>query len=100
MEVINNIFNIFKIIKERLSYFVTDNTYINNIYLDYLAVKFSFNKAYRHTYYIYYILNLVAQQRIFNKNKEAFKNKDVNILEKKESLKQYQKERLLKILYN
>ena len=50
----------FKIIKERLSYFITNNAYINNTYLDYLAVKFSFNKAYRRARYTYYILNLVT----------------------------------------
>ena len=59
-EVISNVFNIFKITKERLSYFITNNAYINNTYLDYLVVKFSFNKAYRYTYYAYYILNLVT----------------------------------------
>ena len=46
-EVISNVFNTFKIIKERLSYFITNNARINNTYLDYLVVKFSFNKAYR-----------------------------------------------------
>ena len=60
MEVISNVFNTFKIIKERLSYFITNNAYINNTYLDYLVVKFSFIKAYRRTYYTYYILNLVT----------------------------------------
>jgi len=60
MEVISNVLNTFKIIKERLSYFITNNARINNTCLDYLAIKFSFNKAYRRTYYIYYILNLVA----------------------------------------
>ena len=86
MEVISNVLNIFKITKERLSYFITDNTYINNTCLDYLTVKFSFNKAHRRTYYTYYILNLVTQQFIFSKNKEAFKNEDVNIPEKEKFL--------------
>jgi len=35
----------FKIIKELLSYFITNNSHINNTYLDYLVVKFSINKA-------------------------------------------------------
>ena len=100
IEVISNILNTFKIIKERLSYFITNNAYINNTYLDYLVVKFSFNKAYRRTYYAYYILNLVTQQLIFSKNKEAFKNKDVNILEEEEFLEQQRKEGLLGTLYN
>jgi hypothetical protein len=60
MEVINNILNTFKIIKERLSYLITDNAYINNTCLDYLVVKFGFNKAYRHACCTYYILNLVT----------------------------------------
>ena len=60
MEVISNVLNTFKITKEQLSYFITNNAYINNTYLDYLVVKFSFNKAYRRTYYTYYILNLVT----------------------------------------
>ena len=59
-EVISNVLNIFKITKERLSYFITNNTHINNTCLNYLAVKFSFNKAYRRAYYAYHILNLVA----------------------------------------
>ena len=59
-EVISNILNTFKIIKERLSYFITNNAHTNNTYLNYLVVKFSFNKAYRRAYYAYYILNLVA----------------------------------------
>jgi len=54
-EIIGNIFNIFKIIKERLSYFITDNAYINNTYLNYLAVKFSFNKAYRRARCLLYL---------------------------------------------
>ena len=87
-EVISNVLNTFKIIKERLGYFITNNTYINNTYLDYLVVKFSFNKAYRYTRYAYYILNLVIQQLIFSKNKKAFKNKNINILEEEEFLKQ------------
>ena len=37
---------------------------------------------------------------MFAKDKEAFKNKDANILEKEEFLKQWQKEGLLRILYN
>jgi hypothetical protein len=60
VEVISNVLNTFKIIKERLSYFITDNAYINNTCLDYLVVKFSFNKAYRRARYAYYILNLVT----------------------------------------
>jgi hypothetical protein len=60
MEVIGNVLNIFKIIKERFSYFITDNAYTNNTYSDYLVVKFGFNKAYRCAYCTYYILNLVA----------------------------------------
>jgi hypothetical protein len=60
VEVISNVLNTFKIIKERLSYFITNNAYINNTYLDYLVVKFSFNKAYRRARYAYYILNLVT----------------------------------------
>jgi hypothetical protein len=60
VEVISNVLNIFKIIKERLSYFVTNNARINNTYLDYLVVKFGFNKAYRRAYCAYYILNLVT----------------------------------------
>jgi len=68
--------------------------------LNYLAVKFSFNKAYRRAYCAYYILNLVTQQLIFSKNKEAFKNKDVNILEEEEFLEQWRKERPLGTLYN
>ena len=100
MEVISNIFNIFKIIKERFEYFITNNTYINNTYLDYLAVKFGFNKAYRYTRYAYYILNLVTQQLIFSKNKEAFKNEDMNILKENKFLEQWRKEGPLKILYN
>ena len=60
MEVISNVLNTFKIIKEWLSYFITNNAYINDTYLNYLVVKFSFNKAYRRAYYAYYILNLVT----------------------------------------
>ena len=59
-EVISNVLNTFKITKERLGYFITNNAYINDTYLDYLAVKFSFNKTYRRARYAYYILNLVA----------------------------------------
>ena len=99
-EVISNVLNIFKIIKERLSYFITNNAHINNTCLNYLAVKFSFNKAYRRTYYAYYILNLVTQQLIFSKNKKAFKNKNANILKEEEFLKQQQKEELFRTLYN
>ena len=87
-EVISNILNTFKITKEQFNYFITDNTCTNNTYLDYLAVKFGFNKAYRRACCIYYILNLVAQQLIFGKDKKAFKNKNANILKKKEFLKQ------------
>jgi len=60
MEVISNVLNTFKITKERLGYFITDNAYTNNTCLNYLVVKFSFNKAYRRAYCAYYILNLVA----------------------------------------
>jgi len=60
MEVISNVLNTFKIIKEWLSYFITNNAYINDTCLNYLAVKFSFNKAYRRACCAYYILNLVA----------------------------------------
>ena len=95
VEVIGNIFNIFKIIKEWFGYFITDNASINDTYLDYLVVKFSFNKAYRRTCCVYYILNLVAQQLIFSKNKKAFENEDVNILEEEEFLEQQWKEGLL-----
>jgi len=59
VEVIGNVFDTFKIIKERLGYFVTDNAYINNTCLNYLVVKFGFNKAYRRTRCTYYILNLI-----------------------------------------
>ena len=98
-EVISNVLNILKIIKERLSYFITNNTYINNTQLNHLAAKFSFNKAYRYIYCAYHILNLITQQFIFSKDKEAFKNKDANIFfKKKEFLKQWRKEGLLKIL--
>jgi hypothetical protein len=100
VEVIGNILNIFKIIKERLGYFIINNAHMNDICLDYLAVKFSFNKAYRRVCCVYYILNLVAQQLMFGKNKEAFKNEDVNILKKEKFLKQWRKEGLLKTLYN
>ena len=58
-EVISNVLNIFKIIKEQLSYFITNNARINDTYLN-LVVKFGFNKAYRRAYYAYYILNLVT----------------------------------------
>ena len=88
MEVISNVLNTFKITKERLSYFITNNAYTNNTCLDYLAVKFSFNKAYRYARCAYHILNLVTQQLIFGKNKKAFKNKDTNILKKEEFLEQ------------
>ena len=60
IEVISNVLNTFKITKKRLSYFITNNTHINNTCLDYLAVKFSFNKAYRRAHYAYHILNLVT----------------------------------------
>jgi len=50
----------FKIIKERLGYLITNNAYINNTYLDYPAVKFGFNKAYRRARCACYILNLVT----------------------------------------
>jgi len=60
VEVISNILNIFKITKERLGYFITNNAYINDTCLNYLAVKFSFNKAYRRARCACYILNLVA----------------------------------------
>jgi len=99
-EVIGNVLNIFKITKERLGYFITDNAHINNTCLDYLAVKFSFNKAYRCTHYACHILNLVTQQLMFGKNKEAFKNKDVNIPEEEEFLEQWRKEGLLGTLYD
>jgi len=59
-EVISNVLNTFKITKERLGYFITDNAHTNDTCLDYLAVKFSFNKAYRRARCAYYILNLVA----------------------------------------
>jgi len=88
-EVISNVLNTFKITKERLSYFITNNAHINNTYLDYLAVKFSFNKAHRRARCACHILNLVTQQLIFSKNKEAFKNKDANILKKEEFLEQW-----------
>ena len=100
VEVISNVLNTFKITKERLSYFITDNAYINDTCLDYLAVKFSFNKAHRRARCAYYILNLVAQQVMFSKNKEAFKNKDANIPEEEEFLEQWRKEGPLGILYN
>ena len=87
-EVIGNVLNTFKITKEWLSYFITDNAYTNNTYLDYLAVKFGFNKAYRCACCAYYILNLVTQQLIFGKNKKAFKNKDINIPKEEEFLEQ------------
>jgi len=59
-EVISNVLNMFKIIKERLSYFITNNARINDTYLDYLVVKFNFNKAHRRARCAYYILNLVT----------------------------------------
>ena len=99
-EVISNVLNTFKIIKKRLSYFVTNNARINNTYLDYLAVKFGFNKAYRRARCACYILNLVTQQLMFGKDKEAFKNKDANILKKEEFLEQQRKEGPLRTLYN
>ena len=87
-EVISNVLNTFKIIKERLSYFITNNAYTNNTYLNYLVVKFSFNKAHRRARCAYHILNLVAQQLIFGKNKKAFENEDANIPEEEEFLEQ------------
>ena len=37
---------------------------------------------------------------MFGKNKEAFKNEDINILEEEEFLKQWQKKGPLKTFYN
>ena len=42
--VISDILAYFKVTKESLSYFVTNNTKNNNTYLDYLATVFNFKK--------------------------------------------------------
>jgi hypothetical protein len=89
-EVIGNVLDTFKITKERLGYFVTDNASTNDTCLDYLGAKFGFNKAHRHARCACHILNLVAQQFMFGKNKESFENKNTNIPEE-EFLEQWRK---------
>ena len=42
--VISDILAYFKVTKESLSYFITNNTRNNNTYLDYLATVFNFRK--------------------------------------------------------
>jgi len=60
IEVVRNTLDSFNISKERLSYFITDNTLNNNTVLNTLAVKYSFIKEYRRTCYACHVLNLVA----------------------------------------
>ena len=78
-EVVSSVLTHFGVSKEKLSYFITNNAANNSICLDYLSLKFGFKKE---TYQIRcaaYTLNLIAQLILFRKDKDAYKNKDINI---------------------
>ena len=77
--VIGNVLAHFKVTKESLSYFVTNNTRNNNTYLDHLATVFNFRKDDQHIRCAAHTLNLVAQSIIFGKDKDAYKNDQENI---------------------
>jgi len=79
-EVVSSILTHFGVSKERLGCFITDNAANNGICLDYLSLKFSFKKETCWIWCIAYTLNLIAQLILFRKDKDAYKNKDVNIL--------------------
>lgn len=90
-EVIGGVLNKFNITKERLGYFVVDNESKNNTAVEGLAIKFNFIASHRHGRYAYHILNLVAQQIIWSKDKDSFKN-DENIPEEEKFLTEWRKE--------
>ena len=58
--VIGDVLAHFKVTKESLSYFITNNARNNNTYLNYLATVFNFRKDDRRIRYAAYTLNLVA----------------------------------------
>ena len=72
--VISDVLTYFKVTKESLSYFVTNNTKNNNTCLNYLATVFNFKKDNQRIQYTAYTLNLITQLIMFRKNKDAYKN--------------------------
>ena len=78
--VISNILAHFKVTKESLSCFITNNIKNNNTYIDYLTTIFNFRKDNWHIQYIAYILNFITQLIIFRKDKDIYKNNQDNIL--------------------
>ena len=72
--VIGNILAHFKVTKESLGYFVTNNTGNNNTCLDYLATVFNFRKDNRRIQCAAYTLNLITQLIMFGKDKDAYEN--------------------------
>lgn len=78
-EVIGDVLAQFKVTKESLGYFVTDNAGNNDTCLDHLATVFGFNKNHRRIRCAAHTLNLVAQSIMFGKDKEAYENDKQNI---------------------
>ncbi|KAF2177311.1 hypothetical protein K469DRAFT_603563, partial [Zopfia rhizophila CBS 207.26] len=54
------IFKKFSIYFTKLSYFILNNTSLNNIVVKLITNKYSFNSKYYHLYYSSYIINFIS----------------------------------------
>lgn len=55
------VFNTFRITSSRISYFVLDNAYPNNTYIEDLTIRFKFSYEERRLRYASHVINLIAE---------------------------------------
>jgi len=70
----------FGISKEKIGYFVTDNVNTNDACMRDLADSLGFNAEYRRVRCSGHVINLVSQNILFGRDKEAYENAPENIL--------------------
>lgn len=94
----------YKVCKENLGWFVTDNAYANDACNEALGEIYGFDKSFKRVRCAAHCINLAAQAIMYGTDKESFENAEKHVPEEEEFLRMWRREgplvTLMDIIYS